>query len=160
VSHTPTDSKRSRKRTAAIILPIVLVALAGSVAYNFWHARRYDVKPVKRTLSDFIVTWRCLACGHTLSDRGGLEPRTCPQCGRTEMYISIRHACPTHGVFPVAFEYDETGEATRIKVADGDWVRAVDDEGNWNTRCPQCGAIMLPAETSRPAPREPTPAGR
>jgi predicted RNA-binding Zn-ribbon protein involved in translation (DUF1610 family) len=151
-TYTTADSDRGGKRNKLILLVVLCVALVGAIIYNYRSATRYDVEPYKRTLFDFYVTWRCLNCGHELQDRGAVGPRTCPKCGKDEMYVCIRHACPVHGVFPVAFQYDEEQNPIRLKIADGDWVPYADEDFTINTHCPRCGRIMLPAEAARPAP--------
>jgi predicted RNA-binding Zn-ribbon protein involved in translation (DUF1610 family) len=152
VDYAAASTGRTGKRKRLILLGAICIALGGAVIYNYWSATRYDVKPRTRTLSDFYVTWRCVACGHELQDRGAVGPRTCPHCGKDEMYVCIRHACPVHGVFPVAFQYDDQQNPIRLKIADGDWVPYADDELNVNARCPRCGEFMMPAERARPAP--------
>lgn len=147
-----TDGRRAGKRKKLTLLAVICVALGGALIYNYWSATRYDVKPWQRTRSDFYVTWRCLDCGHEIDDRGAVGPRTCPKCGQDAMYVCIRHACPAHGVFPVAFQYDENQEPILLKIADGDWVPYADENFTINTRCPRCGRVMLPAEASRRAP--------
>ena len=151
-TYAATDGNQPGRRRKLILLGVICVALVGALIYNYWSARRYDVQPRTRTLFDFNVTWRCVACGHEIEDRGAVGPRTCPECGEDEMYVCIRHACPVHGVFPVAFQYDEGQNPIRLKIADGDWVPYADEDFTINTHCPRCGRIMLPAEAARPAP--------
>ena len=133
---------------------VLFAAVLGVLAYNYWSGGKRQVKPYQRKVFDFSVTWRCLDCGHELTDRGAAEPRECPKCGQPHMYICIRHSCPTHGVFPVAFEYSPDGEPLRVKVADTEWVPYLDEEYNINARCPKCGQSLMVAETARPAPPE------
>ncbi|MFQ5806946.1 MAG: hypothetical protein ACE5I3_10905 [Phycisphaerae bacterium] len=151
-SYPATDADQAGKRKKLILLGVICVGLIGALIYNYWSATRYNVTPRSRTLFDFYVTWRCIDCGHTIDDRGAVGPRTCPECGQDQLYVCIRHACPVHGVFPVAFQYDKEQNPIRLKIADGDWVPYADDEFNVNARCPRCGEFMVPAERSRPAP--------
>jgi len=136
------------------LLALLCAALVGAVAYNLASARRHTARPYRRTLADFYVTWRCLACGHELEDRGAVGTRACPACGKQEMYVCIRHACPRHGVFPVAFEHDSAGDPVRVKVADGQWLPYTDEDMNINIRCPQCGEFMMPADRARPVQQQ------
>ena len=143
--------KRSR-RNKLTLLGALLVALAGVTTYNLIQSRKYDVQPKTRAAFDFVVTWRCLDCGHTLQDNAGIGPRECPQCGQPQMYMSIDHACRVHGVFPVAFQYDERGSPTEVKVADGPWVPQFrdqidledEDDSGYNVLCPKCGSDLYP----------------
>jgi predicted RNA-binding Zn-ribbon protein involved in translation (DUF1610 family) len=151
VNDQTSDNQRAARRRKSALLVVICVAVLAVVGYNYWSGRARQVTPLTRTLLDFQVTWRCLECGHELEDRGAVGTRTCPQCGAAQMYVSIRHGCPQHGVFPVAFEYDEAGDPVRIKVADADWVPYLDEDYNINARCPKCGASMMPAEQVRPA---------
>lgn len=148
------DRQRASRRRNVALLGVVGIALVVAVGYNFWSAKQGEVTPHERTAADFVVTWRCLGCGHEEDGRGEARARTCPECGKEELYVCIRHACPRHGVFPVAFQYDEQFEPVRLKIADGDWVPYADEDENINTHCPRCDQIMLPAETARPAPRK------
>jgi hypothetical protein len=148
------DSGQASKRRRIVLLGVICLGLVGAVGYNFWSSKQNEVKPYVRTVSDFIVTWRCLECGHSEDGRGETSVRTCPQCGKEALYVSIRHACPTHGVFPVAFKYDENFDPAQIKIGEGEWVPYADEDFNSNLLCPRCGKPMMPAETSRPAPRE------
>ena len=145
------DPQRTR-RTRLIVLSVVCVALLGAIGYNVWLARQNTVEPYQRTAADFIVTWRCLACDHEQDGRADIGPHTCPECGKDEMYACIRHGCPQHGVFPVAFQYDDSLDPIQLKVADEPWVPYADEDLNINARCPRCGEFMLPAESPRSAP--------
>jgi len=133
----------------------VVVLLLAASAYLTWSAGNKPVKPWKRTAFDFLVTWRCLECGYEEQGPAGVGPRTCPRCGKDQLYVCIRHVCPRHGVFPVAFQYDQEGNPVKLKVADGPWVPYADQDYNVNARCPRCGAFMMPSEAPRPAPRKP-----
>ncbi len=141
---TPRKSLLATASIAAILI------LAGWIAF---FSGRDRVKPHTRNAFDFVVTWRCLACGYEESARAGVGPRRCPQCNKNQLYVCIRHACPKHGVFPVAFQYDTQGNPIKLKVADGPWVPYADEDYNVNARCPRCGAFMMPVETPRPAPQ-------
>ncbi len=158
MNYDTTDNQNAAKRKKVILFGVLCIAVIGILGYNYWSAGAREVKPRTRTLFDFYVTWRCLNCGHELEDRGAVGTRTCPKCGRDEMYVSILHGCPAHGVFQVAYEYDEeTGDPVRIKIADGDWVPYMDEDYNINVLCPKCGRPMMPAEIARPAPPRDTP---
>ncbi|NLE60553.1 MAG: hypothetical protein GX616_19580 [Planctomycetes bacterium] len=146
-SETPATSS---SRSMRIVVVVVLVLLVGSLGYQWWSARQSAVVPSARTTRDFVVTWRCLSCDRVIEDRAGPGPKKCPGCGKDEMYASLRWGCPTHGVQQVAFQYDEEGQPTRVKVGRADWVPAYGEQG-WNIRCPSCGGAMNPAEIARPA---------
>ncbi len=152
--YTAQNTQKSGNRGRIITLVVLCVAVIGVLAYNYWFAGGRDVEPYKRQLFDFSVTWRCLDCGHELIDRGAVDPRECPKCGQPNMYVCFRHSCPRHGVFPVAFEYDQTGEPVRVKVAEGEWVPYLDEEYNINALCPKCGQSLMIAETAHPVPPE------
>ena len=148
------DSDRAAQRRRVVVLICVCVVLAAAIGYNFYFAQQNKVTPVKRTAADFIVTWRCLACQHEEDGRAEAGVRTCPKCGKEELYVCIRHSCPRHGAFPVAFQYDENFEPIKLKIGDGDWVPYADEDFNINSHCPKCGTIMMPAEMPRPAPKD------
>lgn len=128
---------------------VFVVVAAAAIWFAYTGSRPPPNTAASRTAFDFIVTWRCLACGHAREDAAAVGPQTCEKCGKTESYASIRYACPTHGTFPVAFQYDARGRPAQIRVG-ADWVPYHDEEGNLNTRCPKCRAFMHPAETMRP----------
>lgn len=151
---TNTQSAAGRRRIKTLVLTLLLLAVGISLAFNYY---RHWSKPLPRaqgrSLQDFMVTWRCESCGRQLDDRGAQGTRPCPDCGNP-MYVSIAHACPRHGAFPVLYLYDEHGkhgDPTRIKVADGAWVAYLDENYNHNIRCPRCGHELMPAERPRPA---------
>jgi len=143
---TAAPSSRSTKIIAGAALVLVVAALA----YQLWSATRPPIVPSARTTRDFVVDWRCLSCRHVVQDRAGPGPKKCPGCGKDEMYASLRWGCPAHGVQQVAFQYDEEGQPTRVKVGKADWVPAYGEQG-WNIRCPSCGGAMNPAEMPRQA---------
>ena len=155
---TPANSDvgRASRRKQLIVVGILCLAVAAVLAYNYrtyWSKRPPAAKG--RTIYDFYTTWRCVACGYELEDRGAEGTRPCPKCQTGEMYVCIRFACPQHGVFPVYYLYDSEskhGDPTRIKVADGEWTAFLDEDYNINICCPHCGQALMPAERSRPAP--------
>jgi len=143
-----------KSRLAALI--VLVCALAGVVGYNLYSAAQNRVVPKTRTPFDFVVTWRCLSCGHTLEDRAAVGPRTCPECGKDEMYVSIQFSCRQHGTFPVAFNYEDDGDPSRVKVDDGDWVPYLNTETlELGTVCPVCKQSMNAAESPRSYHEEP-----
>jgi predicted RNA-binding Zn-ribbon protein involved in translation (DUF1610 family) len=148
------DAQRARRRSRVVLLAVICAALVVAIGYNVWLAQQNTVKPYQRTAADFIVTWRCLACQHEQDGRADIGPHTCPKCGKDEMYVCIRHGCPQHGVFPVAFQYDDSMNPIRLKVAGESWVPYADEDFIINARCPRCGQVMLPAETPRAAPAQ------
>lgn len=135
---------------------LVGVAAAGAICVAVgvlvWSIRSQNrpIEPLTRSTFDFVVTWRCLECGHTLTDNAGPGPRKCPQCKKDQLYASIQWACGAHGVQSVAFQYDDTGDPTQVKVGSGPWVPYTDAEGAYNIKCPTCGRPMVPAEGPRP----------
>ncbi|HPD31150.1 MAG TPA: hypothetical protein PLL20_14245 [Phycisphaerae bacterium] len=137
-------------RFMKIVVAVVLLLLAVSLGYQWWSARQSAIVPPARATRDFVVTWRCLSCGHAVQGRAGPGPKKCPACGRDNMYASLRWGCPVHGAKNVAFQYDEEGQPTQIKVEQADWVPAYGEQG-WNIRCPTCGAAMNPVEVPNPA---------
>ena len=147
-----TNVENPASRRNIILLVILLVALVAWWGYHFWSARKSTIKPIARKTSDFLVDWRCLNCGHVITDRAGPGPKVCPQCQEPQMYASLQWAC--HGVHNVAFQYDKNGDPVQIKIGDGDWLPAFNEEGGWNILCPVCGNVMSPATPLRPAPRQ------
>jgi predicted RNA-binding Zn-ribbon protein involved in translation (DUF1610 family) len=153
-AYTVADADHGPRRRRVILLGASCLALAFALTPNHGCSKEPEEKSPAPALFDFYVTWRCLDCGHELNDRGAPGPRTCPKCGKNEMYVCIRHACPVHGVFPVAFQYNERQKPIRIKVADGEWIPYSGHAGSINARCPRCGRLMMPSEVPRPAPPE------
>ena len=118
--------------------------------------KRLFVKAVTRTVFDFDVTWRCLACGHTEEGKAAVGPKNCPACSKPELWVSIDFSCPEHGVFPVAFQYAQSGKVTQIRVADGDWKPQLDETARKsNLRCPRCNKPMIPPGAPQPGARPP-----
>lgn len=132
-----------RRRNQLIVLLALVVLLVGAVAYNLIEGRKYAVDVRPNSPFNLVVSWRCLECGHTLSDNAAVGPRECPKCGQAGMYVCIPHTCATHGAFPVAFQYTDEGEPVEVKVADGPWGPRLTEEGI-NIYCPQCNARMIP----------------
>jgi len=147
----PEAQDERRSRVKLVIAAGLCVVAVGVAAYTVLGGGREPVRGRTRTAFEFVVTWRCLACGHTLQDNAAVGPRACPKCGRAEMYVSIPHVCPRHGVIPVAFQYDERGSATRVKIGKEDWAPlfrddvADEEDSGYNVRCPQCGVEIFPA---------------
>lgn len=142
-----------RRFPRAIAAAALLIAAAGALWYALSGSLPGPTTARSRTAFDFIVTWRCLECGATREDAASIGPHRCEKCGRDESYASIQYACPAHGAMPVAFQYDERGRPTQIRIAGADWVPYADADGNLNTRCPKCRTVMNPAERMRPRRR-------
>lgn len=153
--HTIYRMTEENKRSSATVIILVALFLVAAVGYGLWSSLGARTAPQTRTVSDFIVNWECLACGHRTEDRAGSGPHKCPKCGKDEMYAVIAWSCPRHGAKPVFFQYSDEGKPSKVKIAGGDWIPAFNDVGNWNIRCPECNGPMMPAETARPADDEP-----
>lgn len=140
----------SPRRTRVLLLVVVLVLLGGSIGWQLYSARKSRVAVKTRKTSDFLVTWVCLECGHELEDNAGPGPQTCPACGEEALYASFKYACPEHGLFRVAFNYDSEGNPTTVRVADGDWVARIDPVAKrTGLRCPICGRSLIISEAPR-----------
>ncbi len=102
---------------------------------------------------EFDGDWRCLACGHTLSGKAGTGPRPCPRCGERQLWGYLEYHCPDHGAVPVAVQYDEQGDASDLKVADGPWRPAVDPATGQlaQPQCPTCGRRVTIRAVTRSA---------
>lgn len=129
-----------------IILIVVLAALGVAIGYNIKSAREESIEPRSAKVFDFVVTWRCLECGHTLSDKGATGVRKCSSCGEEAMYISSDWRCRKHGISSVAFQYNEKGRPVRLKIGAHDWEPAFDQDGIWQLRCPECGGSVQPPD--------------
>ena len=158
MANTSPGGEPGRRRKQSIALGGLCLAIVIVLAFNYYrHWSKANPEIQSRTIYDFYITWRCIECGHELDDRGAQGTRPCPKCQTGEMYVCISHACPEHGAFPVYFLYDENsrhGDPSRIRVDDGEWVPYLDEDYNINVRCPRCGRELMPAELSRPAPKE------
>ncbi len=109
--------------------------------------RRVTIRAVTRSAFDFVVNWRCLACGHTERKRAAPGPQPCSACGQAAAWVSINFACREHGDVPVLFQYTEDGKVHRVRIGAGDWVPQIDPAGQRsNLRCPHCGGPLNPAD--------------
>ena len=140
------DDNRPKRRIVLPVLAVVILALLGTVAYQLIRADSYRAAVRPTTAFTKIRTWRCVACGHTLREQGAVGPHRCPACGQDTLYVRINHSCPTHGVFPVAFQYDEDANPIQVKVADGPWGPYLTEEGGLNISCPVCQGGLIPLE--------------
>jgi len=156
------ESSRPKRRQIAMLAG-VLALLAVSVIWNVLSGDEGDVTPKTRRATDFMATWRCLACGYEAEQPTGPGPRKCPECGQDEFYAGFRFLCPRHGEIRVAFNYDRRGKPSMVKVADGPWVPYIDREkGELNVVCPVCGGSVMPIDAPRPVDHddsEPLPPG-
>jgi hypothetical protein len=154
---TPDQTDRGKAIRVALLI-VLLLLLAGSVTWNILASRAASRSPVTRKSTDFLVTWRCLACGYQTEDRGAPGPRVCPACGKNEFYASFRFTCSRHGVFRVAYNYDEEGRPSVVKVEDGPWVPYFDQQTRRSgLHCPKCDEHMMPAESPRLPPEHEEP---
>lgn len=146
----PAPSEPGQRRPGrAILLACVLLALAGSVAYNWYSSRQSNVKARLTKSTDFIATWRCLECDFEEEATAGPGPRVCPHCSKEAFYVSVPFSCPKHGTYVVAFNYDENGKPSMVKVGKGAWVPHIDENGRCGEHCPICDALMIPAASTR-----------
>ncbi len=145
------DTPKSSRPWKIILAVVLLIALGVSIGYQYTAEDKSAIVPVTRTPFDFTVTWRCLNCGNTLEDNADVGPRVCPKCNADNMYVSFRFACPQHGVYNVAFQYDDKAQPTQIKIEKADWVPVDNAEGLSNRVCPRCGQSLMPAESARGA---------
>lgn len=146
------SSEQRAQLIKVCVLAGVVVLLAGSLIWNCVRNAAVNVKPHNRTATNFMVTWRCLGCGNELDDAADRGPRTCPKCGKNELYVRFRYTCPEHGEFMVAFNYNEKGKPEQVKVADGPWVAYFDAATNkFGFSCPKCGRMLDVAEAPRAA---------
>jgi hypothetical protein len=141
------EGKRSQRLLGAVA--VVLVVVAGGITWWNVGEQYRPIRAVTRSAGDFIVDWRCLGCGQTVTGAAGPGPKPCPKCQKGEMYACLHWSCPTHGVQPVAFQYDKKGDPIQIKLGGGAWVSYLDADGGYNIRCPTCNVRMMPAEASR-----------
>jgi predicted RNA-binding Zn-ribbon protein involved in translation (DUF1610 family) len=133
----------SPSRRNLIVLVVVLVGLACAIVYNVKAGREQQLQPRRVTAFDMNADWRCLECGHSLTDKAAVGPRPCPECGQETMYVTQQWGCLEHGVMSVAFQYDEKAKPAKVKVGNGDWVSALDEEGDVSLRCPVCGEPLV-----------------
>jgi predicted RNA-binding Zn-ribbon protein involved in translation (DUF1610 family) len=152
--------EKKRKLVGYAVLGGVTLLLVISVGYNLLAGDPGDIKPVTAKSTDFILTWQCLACQHEADDYAVRGPKPCPNCGKEEFYASTLFNCAEHGVFRVAFNYDERGKPSEVKLApDKPWVPYVDRAaGKLNVVCPVCGKSVIPAESPRTSLEEPAEA--
>jgi hypothetical protein len=144
----PIAEEQRRNRFTVALLAILLLAGGGLLVRQLWF-NPDNVTPVTRKPFDFVVDWRCLACSHSTRENAAVGPNTCPKCGKDEFYVSIPWSCPTHGQQPVAFQYDDDGQPTQVRIADGPWIQAIDPKTGWNIFCPACKQRMFPAGATK-----------
>ena len=104
------------------------------LAWRFWQEEE-ELTPVMRSPTSVVLHWRCPA-GHEFEDRGQVEPRACPTCGKLAYPVTIFH-CPRHGPIEVAVRYAENagGELwpSEYRIGARKWVPAKD-----GLHCPRC----------------------
>lgn len=142
------DDENSGQSKKLILLAILTTALVGVVGYQFFYLNK-PTKPLVRKTKDFVVTWRCLNCDNTLQANADRGPKKCPKCNQDQLYASLPWYCPEHGAVPVAFQYDQDGQPTQIRMPKGEWIDAIrepteEDNGGWNIFCPKCKKVMGP----------------
>ena len=147
----------ARQRKTLILVGILVVLAAVAIIVNVRSALHGHITPVVSKTSDFLVTWRCLACGHDAGvERAGPGPKRCPKCDKDELYASFQFACAKHGNVAVAFNYETNGQPKLIKVADKAWLPPIDEAGKRsNLVCPSCGGAMICVDTVRRADEGP-----
>jgi hypothetical protein len=156
VSSQPEPSRVPRRRTVRIVKPrrisnvgLISILLAVAAAILLLLTRQAfrspePLPPTHRTIFDVELEWKCDA-GHTFKAAGQITPRKCWTC-RQPAYPIGHYACPTHGTFEVAGQYeaDDSG-APRLsfyRVYGGTWTPV--GEG---LKCPRCGqALTKPVE--------------
>ena len=137
-------------RTMALGGLALLIALACLRVVRYYQLQ--NPAPTVRKTSDFLVTWRCTACGATHEDRAGRGPHPCRSCRKPQAYVTIQHGCAEHGARPVYFQYNAAGDPEQVALEPGKWHPPGDAEGNSSLRCEQCAAYLMPAERPKPAP--------
>ncbi len=152
ISQPDTTEAPPRSTWKIVLLVGLLAATGGWWAYRYWSAREMNQPALTRKPTDFLATWRCLACGAEVERNAGIGPQVCAKCGKNESFTHFRFACATHGVFLVAYNYDQNLDPTQFKFRDGPWQPLVGPAGEWMLRCPTCRGTMIPAESPRQAP--------
>ena len=142
-------SPGARSRKQLCVATALLVLLGASIAYNVWSSRKERIAPWRPQLSDSVVRWHCLKCGHELEEPAAAGAKTCPKCGVAEMVPMARYMCRSHGTRDVALLYDPNQQLVKVKVGDGPWLPPRDEQGNAATRCPVCGEAMAGVEFGR-----------
>jgi len=131
------------KNRKVILLGVILLALVISVIYNVGSSTKSDIQPENPTIFGQDMTWRCIECDHTITAQGGKGPKACEKCGKEAMYVCQDWGCLKHGVLHVWFKYDSKANPTEIKVGKGNWVNALDAEGDLCVKCPICDDFMV-----------------
>lgn len=126
-----------------IVLGVLLVLIAGVLGWQWLQRQRDKVVPHVTRSTDFILPWRCLACGNEQEAQAAPGPKPCPKCSKNEYYVNIPFICSKHGTFRVAYNYDDQGKPSQVKVGDGPWVPYLDPDKGVGTVCPKCGTAML-----------------
>jgi len=131
------------KRKAVMIALSAGALLVAGFLY-FRSSGESEVQGVARKTFDLMVAWRCLDCGHTIQDNVAAGSKACPKCNKNSMYPSLGWNCTAHGRFEFAFQYNNDGDPSQFKYADGPWKPAFNPSGGWNLECPKCGGGMFP----------------
>lgn len=127
-------------RTAAVSLLIVVLPVVGVyAAWRFWQQDE-EVELVVRTLDRVVLDWKCER-RHQFEDRGQVEPRICPTCGKPAYPVEMYH-CPRHGPVEVAarFTTDANGNArpSEFRIGPRKWVPVED-----GLHCLRCGQQLV-----------------
>ncbi|MBK9118097.1 MAG: hypothetical protein IPM18_00600 [Phycisphaerales bacterium] len=105
-----------------------------------------DEAPTARRIVDFDyeADWRCLTCDHRVAAPGGTGPRSCPNCKARTLWVSLDFDTESGATVPVAYQYNEEGDHTHLRIGAGPWQPAYDASGNVTPLvCPRTGERLF-----------------
>ena len=128
---------RGVTRTAALsLLIVVLPVLLIYMAWLFWQQEE-EVQVLASTPRTRVLDWRCER-RHGFEDRGQVEPRVCPTCGKPAYPVEMYY-CPRHGPVEVAVRFttdaNNIARPSQFRIGARKWVAA--ERGLHCLRCDQ-----------------------
>ena len=144
------DWQRDKKRIiVACVLGVLIVV---SLAVNIPRMMKPEhIQPYRKDVSSFVVTWQSLSRDATMRAPAGPGPKTDPETGADDMYVSMMYQNPQSGRrYRVWLQYELTDgkyAAKSCRFKDGPWMPILDLENDRFNPCdPRTGESLVPME--------------
>jgi len=142
------QSGRQRIIVACVLGAVIVVALAANI---HWMTKPDHVQPYRKDVSSFVATWHSLSGDATMRAPAGPGPKTDPETGSDDMYVSMMYQNPRTGKrYRVWLQYELTDgkyAAKSCRFKDGPWMPILDFENNRFNPCdPSTGESLIPVE--------------
>lgn len=149
IAETPGGGGSSSGRLRTLLMSLVVIGAVGFAVHRFTsQAGESRVRAKTRTAADYVVPWKCEACGYGEQQAAQAGTRPCPKCAGGRMSVVFSWRCARHGAVPIRYEYDDAGEPLRVRIGAGEWTSYAEataaDEGIFLPVCPQCGQDLVP----------------